>query len=325
MLPTAIDTLLSTAADAAIQNVLAHGGARTPAPSGEVSAVRTMTLDGFDDIAAAWSPILWSVGCRIDLRAVFCHSRPHVTFPQIPHPQYPGGPLARRCELADLLIVIDHVDPFQEIDERRAVLVQAKMLKGGKIAPSGKEWIQHELLGWLPAFTFVDTGYDPRSRDLKGTPLVGASHFTAEYGGIDLKSSPPVWQHWLPDTATPWFQLDLPLADYLAGMATGDTHCSREAVRGGADDWSFTVDELLRVTAARPITKKSGVLRGNDNVVGFVADTSQLPDAGGGGAYFEVTSRNGRKARSALRTRRSARSTMSRGKSARRRISRCRR
>ena len=60
-------------------------------------------------------------------------------------------------------------------------------------------------------------------------------------------------------------------------------------MRGGLDDWSFTVDELLRVTAAIPITLTSGDLRGNDNFIGFMADTSNLADtgAGGGSGGFE--------------------------------------
>lgn len=66
-------------------------------------------------------------------------------------------------------------------------------------------------------------------------------------------------------------------------MATGDLAYSREAVRSGSDDWSFTVDELLRVTAKRPITRQSGVARGNANVVGIIADTSSLADANDGG------------------------------------------
>lgn len=288
MLPTSLLPSLQAAADAAIVQILAHGGARTRKPSGEVSAVRTMTLDGFDEIAAGWSPILRSHGFRIDLHATFCHSRPHVTFPQVPHPNYARPPATRRCELADLLVVIDHLDPARSIDDRRAVLIQAKMLKKGSLAPSGTEWIQHELLCWLPAFTFVDTGYDPRSRSLNGTPLVGSPDHSAEYGGIDLSASPPVWRNWLTDTAAPWFKADISLAHYLAGMAVGDAHCSREAVRGGGDDWSFTVDELLRVTALRPITRKSGVLRGNDNVVGFIVDTSSLPGPGDGGGDYSI-------------------------------------
>lgn len=297
MLPTAIASQLTSDADTAIQKVLALGGSRTKAPHGEVSAVRTMTLDGFDEIAAAWSTTLKSIGCRIDLRAVFCHSAPHVKFAAIPHPRYPGGRMPRVCELADLLIVVDYIDLQKDIDDRRAVLVQAKILKGGKIAPSGQEWVQHELLGWLPDFTFVDSRYDSRIRSLNSMPLVGMPHLTGEYGGIDLKTSPPIWHHWLTATAAPWFHAPLPLASYLAGMVTGDGDCSRKAVRGGLDDWSFTVDELLRVTAAIPMTLKSGNLRGNDNYVGFLTDTLDLAagataadtdeDGGSAGGGFE--------------------------------------
>lgn len=293
MLPSCLTPALTTAADPVITRMLAHGGNHTPKPSGEVTAVRTMTVDGFNEIAKAWSPILKSSGYRIDLRAVFCHSRPHVTFAPVPHPNYSGGTTPRRCELADLLIVIDHVDPLTKIDERRAVLVQAKILKGGVLKPSGQEWVQHELLAWHPDFTFVDPGYDTRSRNFGGVPLVGAPAYTAEYGGIDLKSSPPEWRHELTQRTTPWFNSSIPLASYIASMATGNPACSRKAVRGGSDDWSFTVDELLRVTAARPLSKNSQFTRGNDNVIGFIGDTSALKsrddgDDGGGGDYVEA-------------------------------------
>ena len=284
MLPSSLAHMLDKAADFVIAKVLAQGGARTGKPSGEVSAVRTMTLDGFDEIAAAWSPIVKASGYRIELRAVFCHSRPHVTFTPVPHPNYPGGTTPRRCELADLLIVIDHVDRLKKVDDRHAVLVQAKLLKGGVVKLSGNEWVQHELLAWLPPFTFVDPGYDLRSRDLSGTPLVGLPAYTAEYGGIDLKSSPPEWRHELTQTSAPWFNAPVSLACFMAKMATGNTNFSRKAARGGVDDWSFTVDELLRVTASRLITTKIGIARGNNNVVGFIADTSSV---GGGGDYVE--------------------------------------
>jgi hypothetical protein len=289
MLPAHLVPNLAKAADSAIINVLSHGGARASKPSGEVSAVRALILDGFDEIAAAWSPALKAYGLRISLRAVFCHSRPHVTFPQVPHPKYGKPPAVRRCELADLLIVVDHIDPTKKIDDRRVVLVQAKILKGGSLVLSGSEWIQHELLGWLPPFNFIDPAYHPRSRNLKRTPTIGSPGYTAEYGGIDLNTSPPAWHQWLTATTTPWFTSAAPLATYLAGMVTGITCYGRDAVRNGPDDWSFTVDELLRVTAARPITRKSGVLRGNDNVARFIADTSPqvISYVGGGDGYIE--------------------------------------
>lgn len=293
MLPSSLAEDLSRAAEPIIAKVLALGGARSGKPSGEVGAVRTMTLDGFDEIAAAWSPIVSAHGYRINLRSVFCHSSPQVTFQPVPHPNYPSGKNPRQCELADLLIVIDHVDRLKNIDDRRAALVQAKILKGGAVKPKGKEWVQHELLAWLAAFKFVDHAYDPRPRRLGQAPLIGLRAQTAEYGGIDLTSSPPIWRHELTQRTAPWFHSPVSLAGYLASMAVGAPSCGREAIKGGADDWSFTVDELLRVTAARPITHRFPVARGNDNVVGFIADTSPQNYGANGAPEAVYGSRSG--------------------------------
>lgn len=40
------------------------------------------------------------------------------------------------------------------------------------------------------------------------------------------------------------------------------------------------------MTATLPITKKTGIARGNDNVVGLIVDTSLLESTGGGGDYI---------------------------------------
>jgi hypothetical protein len=288
MLPTSLKSSLVTPAAAAIAQVLANGGSRTVKPRGEVSAVRTMTLDGFDKIAAAWSPILANHGYKLELQAVFCHSRPWVRFPRVPSPFAPAVPVPdAQCELADLLVVVDHRLPAPRQVERRAVLIQAKLLKGGSIRPSGKEWLQHELLAWLPSFQFVNGHYHPRPRSLAATPLVGDPALTAEYGSIELTLAE--WLQWLPKTSRPCFTNVINLANFLAGTATGGRYCSREAIPGGNDDWSFTVDELLRVTAARPIVKSAPtILRGNGNTIGFIADTSALGGGGSGGGEGDL-------------------------------------
>ncbi|WP_210241447.1 hypothetical protein, partial [Mesorhizobium sp. B1-1-7] len=112
-------------------------------------------------------PILSSLGYKIELKAVFCHSRPQVSFKRVPSPHAPPPSTVGkgRCELADLLVVMDHQDPASGNWDRRAVLIQAKLLKFGTIRPSGREWIQHELLAWLPQFDFVDPGYARMPRD----------------------------------------------------------------------------------------------------------------------------------------------------------------
>jgi hypothetical protein len=66
-------------------------------------------------------------------------------------------------------------------------------------------------------------------------------------------------------------------------MAVGEAQYGREAVEGGSDDWSFTVDELLKVTASKPIVMSaSNVLRGVSTVVGLVVDAARKPGDTGG-------------------------------------------
>ena len=73
----------------------------------------------------------------------------------------------------------------------------------------------------------------------------------------------------------PCFLAKADLGIFLAGMAVGGTQYGREAIVGGADDWSFTVDELLRVTGGKPILKRTPhVFRGNQATAGFIVDTT---------------------------------------------------
>jgi len=184
-----------------------------------------------------------------------------------------------------LLIVIDYLDSGTRVRDRRAALVQAKVLKNAKLRPSGKEWLQHELLAWLPSFNFVDMGYDPKSRNLASAPPVGIPVLTAEYGAIELKRPSVGWWQFVPVQSSSKFDHQISLAEYLAEMATGGGTCSRKAIEGGADDWSFTVDELLRVTAAKALKKSEPeILRGNKNVFGSISDTSTTDPFSAGGA-----------------------------------------
>ncbi|MEM9100581.1 MAG: hypothetical protein AAGC79_18900 [Pseudomonadota bacterium] len=76
-----------------------------------------------------------------------------------------------------------------------------------------------------------------------------------------------------------------PLADCLAQMATGSD--GRSGLPGGTDDWSFTVDELLRVTASKPIVRSSpSTKRGNTNVVALVVDTTDEGDGDPPNSYW---------------------------------------
>ena len=264
-------------ADAEIGHVLEHGGHRSRRPWDEVSGVRTIVLDGVDRIADAWSPVLARNNLAVELVAVFCHSRPQVTFsPQV----YTQG--TGRCELADLLVVIDQQRADGSVADRRAVLIQAKRNKHGRVMLGGDDWTQHELLSTLPRFHFLEQSYDmARPREIGRRPVCGRKAQTAEYGGIEIDGTPRTWTSLLPRTVrrphlSKSLDAPLPLAHLLTGMAFGDAGCGRRAKEGANDDWSFTVDELLRVTGAIAINARADkrVLRHNGKTAGAIVDTA---------------------------------------------------
>lgn len=260
---------LAALADQAIHDVLLRGGIRSAPPTGEVSAVKSVVLDGFDEIARQWGPELRKVGYRLELTSVFTHCRPHVI--------HPSGV----CELADLLVVADECTIGGRVLDRRAVLVQAKTLKGPKIKLSTKEKVQFDLLFGWPSFTFKDSGYDSRARDFHDPHASADPHLSGEYGAIDLRKVPRTWVQQL--TQNPYdFKADVHLGTYLAKMIVGASNHGRAATAGGLDDWSFTVDELLRITAAKGITQGSATQRGNPNTIGYTSPGSAAGPPGAG-------------------------------------------
>ena len=270
--------VLITLADLVAAKVLAHGGAQTRKPFDEVSAVETLTRDGFVEIAQAWDPVMAALGYRVDLHVVFVHSRPQVRWTRVD-----GS--SGRCELADLLVVVDHKGPGRQRD-RRAVLIQSKLLKNDKIKLRGKEWVQFELLSEWPMFTFVTPGYAPSARDFSDEHVCSNALNSGEYGGIDLKAAPPLCVQEMVGPARSTTGR-ISFGQLLAGMTRGLDLNGREAIAGGTDDWSTTIDELLRVTAALPITVVSAVPRGHSHSLGmFVAQASYgvMPSLSAAGA-----------------------------------------
>lgn len=261
-----VASALAVVADLVTEKVLTHGGIETKIPVGEVSAVETMTRDGFAEIAVAWHPIVAAMNYRLDLHAIFVHSRPQVRWDR-------ADGSSGRCELADLLVVVDHKGPGSAKD-RTAVLIQAKLLKNGAIRLQGSEHVQFELLSSWPGFTFVTPGYASNKRDFSDESLFARAISSGEYGGIDLAASPRLWvQEMLAPLRTTEGRVSL--GELLAGMAQGNDNFGRQACIGGADDWSFTIDELLSVTAALPITKASGAPRGRSLSLGlFVGEAA---------------------------------------------------
>ena len=312
MVPVSLIPMLGSAAHSAILPSLTTGATAFGQSSlkTEPDFVAALVLGGVPDIAVAWTRILRPRGIRLSLQGVFCHNRPQVTYPASNASSL--GSRLPQCELADLLLVIDDKTAGAP-PTRRAALVQAKMAKGKpSIALRGGDLVQLRLLQHWPPFNFVDKGFSKRSRDFNKAVTRPVAASSGLYGVID--KARPDWQQ----VATPSIQQvsvsGAKFGDYLAGMADGSKAATgRAAIPGGNDDWSFTVDELLKVTGTSSFTVRSiasSPMRGMTKQAGLVFAFGQngttswsyrLGDywrqGGGGGseppAFFEDSRRQG--------------------------------
>lgn len=250
MVPSNLILSLATAANAAINGVLRTGAtsAGQSPPTGEVGFVAAVVIGGVPALANAWTSILNPAGYSVQITGVFCHQSPMVDFTDAA-----GTP--QRCELADLLVVVDDQTGATP-GSRWAVLVQAKMAAagGGQTLSRTQDLVQLELLSTWPKFTLPPT-FLPSSRVFSTCRHAGRASDCGRYGLIDPQPA-PVWRQQPPAVSMPAGGLEL--GSFLAHMVeTGQTGYGREAT-GVADDWSFTVDELLRVTASSTFAYSRG-------------------------------------------------------------------
>lgn len=230
------------AAETEIARVL--GVCAGPPRLGEVDTVAQVVVNAPPGIAAAWRPLLAAHGCSFNVTSVFCHASPQVSFA---HPDAP-------VELADLLLVMDY--HYGGTHARQAALVQAKLDHGGSVTiRGGKPAAQLHLMQKWPSFTFVPRAYDRRSRDFQ-SELAPSADACGRYGCIDLVGVPPFWGQLAPAGPVPFRTAHgISLGRFLAELADGAPSAGAPAVwyagapPASAPDWSFTVAELLDVTA----------------------------------------------------------------------------
>lgn len=248
MVPASLTPRLASSADAAINAVLRTGAPGQATPTGEVGFVAAIVLGAVKDIARAWRPILNPHGYSVQLTGVFCHQTPRASFTD-------ASGNARVCELADLLVVADDLTTGSPT-RRYAALVQAKMANvgGGKTLTSGGDLIQLSLMSVWPVFT-LPASFGSAPRDFATCSFPGAKVDCGRYGLIEPQPSPR-WEQHAPANTMP--QRGHQLGTFLANMIeTGQVGFGREAT-GTSDDWSRTVDDLMRVTASMAFTYAAG-------------------------------------------------------------------
>ena len=183
-------------------------------------------------------------GFRVKLRGVFCHGSPMVDFST--------GVVPTRCELADMLVVVDRLSGSRSFI-RTASLVQAKMARAaGRVKLTGRSSVkQLGLYQAWPSFTFTNAAiYGTHSYQL--VPSGGG--IPGWFGVIDrhLKNGtgmpPPLWtQH--PPTPTPVITTGGPtLGAFVTDAVFG--HAGHLVGVPAISDWDRLVELLLRETYA---------------------------------------------------------------------------
>lgn len=242
---------LSVIADTVVRDVLQHGCngpiTRIPPPRKETAAVAAVLLGAFPHIARRWSPHLAAHGYSATFTGVFCHAAPMVTFTDS------HGSTAA-SELADLLVVVDDYGSAAkpQWQDRRANLIQAKPANGRfSIGSTGKPWRQLDLYTRWPAFTFDSKEYVQRQLVVGQTGTPPQPDDSGRYSGIHYTSGS--WMQVVPSSGMTT-HTGTPLGTFMAGMLFGTPACGRPTFAGANDDWSTTIDELLRVTAGQTMS-----------------------------------------------------------------------
>jgi hypothetical protein len=222
-------------------------------PRTEVGFVAAVALGAIRDIAAAWTPLCAGSGFLLKLTGVFCHAAPMVTFTD-------ANSRSMRCELADLLIVVDITIAGSLV--RRAALIQAKMASAaGRVALSGKSSpVQLDLYQNWYLFDFEEAAYSMSRIDFSAG---GAAVDSRTFGAIDRHlrdpaSSPPVWTQHAPSPTPVVISNQPQLGEFIAEMVDG-TRASfgRLSTPSLQTDWSKAVERLLAITYARVFHHKS--------------------------------------------------------------------
>ncbi|QYC11441.1 hypothetical protein [Brevundimonas nasdae] len=245
---------LAAVVDAAVATGLAHSIVLGRRPNDEPEAVLAV-FSNLVTAQPAWTAILAPLGLRVEMHGAFIHGTPQVTF----HPHKTPND---RCELGDLMIVID--DRRHGHDDRRALIIQAKLASGPSLSlTSPGDLKQLDLnMNW-PPFEFVPSAYSipphPSPWDFRDRNAPGHVHESSAYGAVDLAGR--TWEQHVPSTPMTMGtgeSLGVTAGKMLVGVGGRKAEIPSASGATCADDWSETVERVLRKSASAITSKRLG-------------------------------------------------------------------
>lgn len=267
MVPTSLKPQLETAANTAISSALTKSAYPfVSAPTTEPGYIAAIIVFGITDVANAWNTILSPLGYSIQMSGVFCHQSPKVEFSGTGTVSGCSTGI-HNCELADLLIVHEDISAGGTAS-RRAVLIQAKTTKSGRV--STPDPVQFDLYKNWPNFEIVSPKtFAAGPRDFHVTPGSAQSAWPGCQYGL-IKTTPSGSPNWFmtnpvaPMNTSSCSQLGSVMADMISSSPAS----GRSYVKGGTTDWDKTIDELMNVTYHRAFTYRRVLGPGNRHPAG---------------------------------------------------------
>jgi hypothetical protein len=204
-----------------------------PAAQNRFEAIGMTLSSALPAAVEAWRPVAGTLGVRARLVGAFSLGAPRVEFTD-------RAGRARTSALADLMILVDDLRPQEQ--GRSAMLVRTVEAGAGGTERDDGMRVAPELYDAWPAFRFQGAPGASVMRRLGQHSPSAAPEDSTRLAAIDLRPGSEGWAYRGPRGTRVSF------GALLAAMATGSA--GRPAVRGGEDDWSLMIDQLIRRTAS---------------------------------------------------------------------------
>jgi len=234
-LPPKVGRLLADLVDLQILRGL-KGQTGMPAPLNAREALGATVCTALPASADAWRSVLRPIGLIPHITGSFSFGAPLA--------EYREGSAVRRCPIGDLMLVVDDLTGCAP--DRRAVLLRSRLAPADE---SRLDTAQARLYAQWPPFRFVGDAFASRERDFKRSADCSAASAGC-LAEVDLSFARLGWRVSDPmggDGASVCGGIGALVAEMAQGLR------GRRADPRGQDDWSVTIEELLRRTAAATV------------------------------------------------------------------------
>ena len=230
-----------------------NSGTMKRPPSAEIDFVASLVENGAPFLESEWQKVLSPNKIAIRVAGVFCHQSPMVDIKGMP--PYPVP--TRRCELADLLVLHSHSRSTGKVFWR-GVLMQTKLHSRQNVVPDEPQLWLYER--W-PSFAIAAPYFHRWQRDFDQDQRSGMFALVSNNGWYVQRASNSLSAQAIGSLDFGEFLVEM-LYDMDPAQAGRSSMHGRQVYQNSKKDWSPTIWELVKITAAKALRhrgKKRGL------------------------------------------------------------------